>query len=68
MILYFADRKMNIIGKASTNLPRGLIISNDKKTEEVDNGSVTLEFDMGYSGKEGRAKAERLTAPGNYKG
>lgn len=66
MILYFADRKMNIIGKASTNLPRGLIISNDKKTEEVDNGSVTLEFDMGYSGKEGRAKAERLTAPGNY--
>lgn len=57
---------MNIIGQASTNLPGGLIISNDKKTEEVDNGSVTLEFEMGYSGKQGRADAELMTAPGNY--
>lgn len=66
MILYFADRKMNILGQASTHLPRGLVISNDSKTEEVDSGSVILEFEMGYSGKEGRAEAERLTTPGNY--
>lgn len=31
MILYFADRELNIIGKASTKLPKGSVISNDKK-------------------------------------
>ena len=35
MILYFADRELNIIGKASTKLPKGSVISNDKKTEDI---------------------------------
>ena len=34
MIIYFADRAMNILGSASTGLPKGLMITNDKKTEE----------------------------------
>ena len=37
MIIYFADRAMNILGSASTGLPKGLIITNDKKTEMRDN-------------------------------
>ena len=31
MILYFADRKMNILGQASTSLPEGVIIGKPKK-------------------------------------
>ena len=31
MIIYFADRAMNILGSASTGLPKGLMITNDKK-------------------------------------
>ena len=46
MILYFADRKMNILGQASTSLPEGVIISNDRKTEEVDEGGAILEFSL----------------------
>ena len=38
MIIYFADRAMNILGSASTGLPKGLMITNDKKTEEISEG------------------------------
>lgn len=31
MILYFADRHMNVLGQASTELPKGLYISDDLK-------------------------------------
>nr|DAQ73402.1 MAG TPA: tail protein [Caudoviricetes sp.] len=65
MILYFADRKMNILGQASTSLPEGVIISNDRKTEEVDEGVAILEFDLEYD-PEWRKKAETWTEAGNY--
>lgn len=65
MILYFADRKMNILGQASTSLPEGVIISNDRKTEEVDEGVAILEFDLEYD-PEWRKKAEAWTEAGNY--
>lgn len=65
MILYFADRKMNILGQASTSLPKGVIISNDRKTEEVDEGVAILEFDLEYD-PEWRKKAEAWTEAGNY--
>lgn len=65
MILYFADRKMNILGQASTSLPKGVIISNDRKTEEVDKGVAILEFDLEYD-PEWRKKAEAWTEAGNY--
>lgn len=65
MILYFADRKMNILGQASTSLPKGVIISNDRKTEEVDEGVAILEFDLEYD-PEWRKKAETWTEAGNY--
>ena len=65
MILYFADRKMNILGQASTSLPEGVIISNDRKTEEVDEGVAILEFVLEYD-PEWRKKAETWTEAGNY--
>lgn len=65
MIFYFADRKMNILGQASTSLPEGVIISNDRKTEEVDEGVAILEFDLEYD-PEWRKKAEAWTEAGNY--
>lgn len=63
MILYFADRDINIIGQASTELPGGLLVSEDKKVEEVENGSKSFECEINY---ESREKAERMTMPGNY--
>lgn len=49
MIIYFADRNMNILGQASTELPKGICIKNDKRTEELENGSKVLEFDLHYT-------------------
>ena len=63
MILYFADRSMTIIGQASTNLPEGLLISDDVKKEDVDSGVKTFEADIDY---DNRKKAEPMAAPGNY--
>lgn len=48
MIIYFADRAMNILGSASTGLPKGLMITNDKKTEEISEGVATFECNLDY--------------------
>ena len=63
MILYFADRSMTIIGQASTKLPKGLLVSDDEKKEDVNSGVKTFEADIEYNN---RTKAELMTAPGNY--
>nr|WP_300210128.1 hypothetical protein [uncultured Anaerostipes sp.] len=65
MIIYFADRKMNILGKASTNLPDGLVITQDKKTEDIETGVATFECTIPYH-KEMRRKLKEWTAVGNY--
>ena len=65
MIVYFADRQFNILGQASTELPKGLIVDNDKKTEEVETGIAVFECNILFDA-ETRAMAKRLTAPGNY--
>ena len=65
MIVYFADRKMNILGLASTGLPEGNAIANDKKIEEIESGVATFEFELHYIAS-GRKKAEAMTTPGNY--
>ena len=65
MILYFADRRMNILGQASTGLPKGVTITNDLKTEDIDEGVATLQFDLEYDA-EWRKKAEEWTEAGNY--
>ena len=38
MIVYFADRHMNVLGQASTILPEGMTITDDLKTEDVETG------------------------------
>lgn len=65
MIVYFADRYMNILQKASTGLPKGFHIINDVKTEEVDVGVAVFEFDLKYDGED-RLQAREITKPGNY--
>lgn len=65
MILYFADRKMNIVGQASTALPGGISILDDKKVEDVETGVATFETYVQYD-DETRKKVEECTAVGNY--
>lgn len=65
MIIYFADRRMNILGQASTSLPEGLQILQDKKTEEVETGTATFECNIPYT-KTTRKEVEYCTSVGNY--
>lgn len=65
MILYFADRHMNILGQASTELPKGLHVSDDLKTEEVEAGVATLEFTLNYT-DDTRKDAKQYSSVGNY--
>lgn len=65
MILYFADRKMNIVGQASTELPGGISILDDKKVEDVETGVATFETYVQYD-DETRKNVEECTSVGNY--
>ena len=65
MIVYFADRQLNIIGQASTGLPNGLVISGDRKTGEIETGVSSFEFDISYD-KKTRSLVEECTQVGNY--
>ena len=65
MILYFADRRMQILGLANTHLPEGYLIVDDLKREEVDTGVATFECTLAYD-NETRARLETMTEAGNY--
>ncbi len=65
MIVYFADRRFNILGHASTGLRHGLIVVEDNKIEEIETGIASFECKICFDGAT-RAKAKELTAPGNY--
>ena len=65
MIIYFADRKMNILGRASTNLPKGIRITDDLKTEEVEVGVKVFECDLSYTSGNQKTIKEWAKA-GNY--
>lgn len=65
MILYFADRSMNILGQASTQLPEGFVVSKDLKAEDVDTGVATFECDISFKRKN-RAQLEAMAEVGNY--
>lgn len=72
MIIYFADRAMNILGSASTGLPKGLIITNDKKTEEISEGVAIFECNLDYNfvnpdeDEEQEVDVKKLAAVGNF--
>ncbi len=42
MIIYFANRSMEIQGSASTGLPGGFTVVEDTKTEEIETGIKTM--------------------------
>lgn len=65
MILYFANREMQILGQASTTLLKGFTILDDLKSEDVDTGVATFECTIGFD-KENRLKLEEMTNAGNY--
>lgn len=65
MIVYFADRGMNILELASTSSKNGLIIDNDEKVQDVDTGAATFEFDV-YFNESNRTDAINATEAGNY--
>lgn len=65
MIVYAADRAMNILGTAATRLRKGLVIYDDIKTEDTETGVASFEFTVRYT-KEQRKKAEEMLDIGNY--
>lgn len=65
MIVYFADRELNILGHASTELKQGLRIRDDKKTEETETGVAIFECKIEFD-DDTRAKAEEWAEVGNY--
>ena len=64
MIIYFADKKLNILGMASTKLSKGFKITDDSKVQAVDTGIATLGFKIVYTG-ENKALLEQMTMTGN---
>lgn len=72
MIIYFADRAMNILGSASAGLPKGLMITNDKKTEEISEGVAIFECNLDYNfvnpdeDEEQEVDVKKLAAVGNF--
>ena len=65
MILYFADRHLNILGQATTHLPEGVRVTKDLKTEDVDTGVAIFECRIPFDRKT-RAKVEEWAEVGNY--
>lgn len=66
MILYFANRKMEILGHASTAMRKGFVIVDDEKTEEIDTGVATFSCTIAYDTAQNRNQLEAMTEAGNY--
>ena len=65
MIIYLADRHMNIVATCSNNLPKGLKFQNDLKSEDVESGVATFSVDILYD-EEGAVKTAQYCESGNY--
>ena len=65
MIIYFADRQLNILGQASTSLPQGLRTIEDLTTEDVDTG-VNIFTCMVHCNGEPREKTETIAEEGHF--
>ncbi|HIZ78041.1 MAG TPA: phage tail protein [Firmicutes bacterium] len=64
-MIYFADRRLSIIGQASYTLPEGLMITDDLKTEDVETGTTTFECKIPFS-EDTRGEVEDCAKCGNY--
>lgn len=65
MMIYFADRAMNILGQASDVLNSGYRIDHDSCVSEIEHGTETLTFDI-YFEPESRLKIDEMSYVGNY--
>lgn len=65
MIIYLADRHMNIVATCSNNLPKGLKFQNDLKVEDVESGVATFSVDILYD-EEDAVKTAQFCESGNY--
>lgn len=65
MIVYFADRKLNILGLASTNLQQTYVIKDDKTTEDTDTGISVLDLTVAWASGE-QTELQDLMEVGNY--
>ena len=65
MIIYFADRTLNITGQASTNLPGGIRILEDNLLEEIESGVNAFSFKINFD-DENRADVETAIKVGNF--
>ena len=65
MIVYFANRFMEILGQASSKLPEGNIIRNDLRSEDVETGVASFELWLPYD-ENTLAELKECAAVGNY--
>lgn len=65
MIIYFADRNLNITGLASTSLPGGFRIMEDMTTEELDSGVNVFTCRIGYNDSS-RMELENAVTVGRF--
>lgn len=65
MIIYFANRKVEILGQAATGLPKGFVASDDKIIEDVDTGVASFECTVSFE-KEDRLQLQNVIQAGNY--
>lgn len=65
MIIYFADRDLNITGQASTTLPGGFRLYEDRLTEEIASGVNIFEFKVSHNDM-ARLDLERVIARSKY--
>jgi phage minor structural protein len=65
MIVYFTDRRLNVLGLASSEIATGFAITDDKKTESIENGVVTFDVTIAYE-QETKETLESYCEAGNY--
>ena len=64
MIIYFADRMIDILGSASTNHNSRFVIVDDNKTEDSGTGIGTFEFKVAFNDGN-RLELEAMLRAGN---
>lgn len=65
MIIYFADRSLNLLGQASTSLPGGLRLYDDVTTEEVEPGVSSFASRVSYN-DQSRKTLENAVQEGRF--
>lgn len=65
MIVYFADRRLSILGMATSELGSEICIIDDEFTSNVDMGVATLSLDIQFTSAS-RKRIESMADAGNY--